>query len=692
MTETTETAPEAAPPAAARKGGGLNAMLLPELKQLAGGLGIKATGMRKGALIEAIKTAQSGGQGGAQGGAQGGDQSAGQNAPQRSGNGRTKEKKTAQADQVDTTRQEARQNERPEDRPQGGQDDRPQENRRNEREQAGQDNRQHERSNRERDQNRSQDSDDSRDRDRNRSQDSDDSRERDRNRSQDDKSSQDNRGSGDSQGDGNRSEDRNQNRGGNANRNNDRQQSDRQQNDRQQNDRQQNDRQQSDRQQGGQRNQGGSNARVDDDGDGSRRNRRRRGRDRERVGSQGAGGNQSGGGTQRGNRNEPDMQILDDDVLAPCAGILDLMDNYAFVRTSGYLPGSDDVYVSMSMVRKFGLRRGDAITGQVRQPREGERKEKYNPLVKLDTVNGADPEEAKQRVEFSKLTPLYPSERLRLETSSTNLIGRVIDIAAPIGKGQRGLIVSPSKAGKTMIMQSIANSITTNNPECHLMVVLVDERPEEVTDFERSVKGEVVSSTFDRPASDHTIVAELAIERAKRLVELGHDVVVLLDGITRLGRAYNLAAPASGRILSGGVDSAALYPPKRFFGAARNIEDGGSLTILATALIESGSKMDEVIFEEFKGTGNMEIRLRRDFADKRIFPAIDAVQSGTRREELLMSKEELAIVWKLRRVLSGLDGQQALELLLERLKKSQNNLEFLMQVQKTTPTAGGQGD
>ncbi|MCW2837952.1 MAG: transcription termination factor Rho, partial [Marmoricola sp.] len=313
-------------------------------------------------------------------------------------------------------------------------------------------------------------------------------------------------------------------------------------------------------------------------------------------------------------------------------------------------------------------------------------------LVKLDSVNGADPEEAKARVEFSKLTPLYPSERLRLETTSTNLIGRVIDIAAPIGKGQRGLIVSPSKAGKTMIMQSIANSITTNNPECHLMVVLVDERPEEVTDFERSVKGEVVSSTFDRPASDHTIVAELAIERAKRLVELGHDVVVLLDGITRLGRAYNLAAPASGRILSGGVDSAALYPPKRFFGAARNIEDGGSLTILATALIESGSKMDEVIFEEFKGTGNMEIRLRRDFADKRIFPAIDAVQSGTRREELLMSKEELSIVWKLRRVLSGLDGQQALELLLERLKKSQNNLEFLMQVQKTTPTAGGQGD
>ncbi|QZY30782.1 transcription termination factor Rho [Nocardioides coralli] len=423
------------------------------------------------------------------------------------------------------------------------------------------------------------------------------------------------------------------------------------------------------------RNQGGGRP---DDGDGrSSRSRRRRGRDRNRGG--GSGGSQ---------RSEPDTTILEDDVLLPAAGILDVLDNYAFVRTSGYLPGSEDVYLSLSMVRKFGLRRGDAIVGQVRQPREGERKEKFNPMVRVDSVNGADPEAARDRVEFSKLTPLYPSDRLRLETEPTNLIGRVIDIAAPIGKGQRGLIVSPAKAGKTMIMQSIANSITTNNPECHLMVVLVDERPEEVTDFERSVKGEVISSTFDRPASDHTTVAELAIERAKRLVELGHDVVVLLDGITRLGRAYNLAAPASGRILSGGVDSAALYPPKRFFGAARNIENGGSLTILATALIESGSKMDEVIFEEFKGTGNMEIRLRRDFADKRLFPAIDAVQSGTRREELLMSKDELAIVWKLRRVLSGLDGQQALELLLERLKKSQSNIEFLMQVQKTTPGAG----
>ncbi|MDN4162754.1 transcription termination factor Rho [Nocardioides abyssi] len=415
--------------------------------------------------------------------------------------------------------------------------------------------------------------------------------------------------------------------------------------------------------------------RDDDDLDGTGRNRRRRGRDRDRT---------------RGQRGEPDTTILEDDVLVPAAGILDVLDNYAFVRTSGYLPGPDDVYLSLSMVRKFGLRRGDAIVGQVRQPREGERREKFNPMVRVDSVNGADPEAGKHRVEFAKLTPLYPDERLRLETGPDNLVGRVIDIAAPIGKGQRGLIVSPAKAGKTMVLQSIANSITTNNPECHLMVVLVDERPEEVTDFERSVKGEVISSTFDRPPADHTTVAELAIERAKRLVELGHDVVVLLDGITRLGRAYNLSAPASGRLLSGGVDAAALYPPKRFFGAARNIENGGSLTILATALVESGSKMDEVIFEEFKGTGNMEIRLRRDFAEKRLFPAIDVVQSGTRREELLLSKEELAIIWKLRRVMANLDNQQALELLLERLRKAQTNIEFLMQVQKTTPAAGAE--
>jgi transcription termination factor Rho len=488
----------------------------------------------------------------------------------------------------------------------------------------------------------------------------------------------------------NRGQDQNRDQQDRSRRQPDAKQGGQQQGDQKQGDQKQGGQQQGDQKQGdGNRdqrnqNQGGRNQNQNQGGDDGRsgRSRRRRGRDRDRERGRPGGGQ----------RNEPDTTILEDDVLLPAAGILDVLDNYAFVRTSGYLPGSEDVYVSLTMVRKYGLRRGDAIVGQVRQPREGERKEKFNPMVRIDSVNGADPEAARSRIDFSKLTPLYPSERLRLETEPTNLIGRVIDIAAPIGKGQRGLIVSPSKAGKTMIMQSIANSITTNNPEVHLMVVLVDERPEEVTDFERSVKGEVISSTFDRPASDHTTVSELAIERAKRLVELGHDVVVLLDGITRLGRAYNLAAPASGRILSGGVDSAALYPPKKFFGAARNIENGGSLTILATALIESGSKMDEVIFEEFKGTGNMEIRLRRDFADKRLFPAIDAVQSGTRREELLMSKEELQIVWKLRRVLSGLDGQQALELLLERLKKSQSNAEFLMQVQKTTPTANGKED
>ena len=346
----------------------------------------------------------------------------------------------------------------------------------------------------------------------------------------------------------------------------------------------------------------------------------------------------------------------------------------------------------MQQVRRYALRKGDVITGAVREPRDGERREKFNALIRLDTINGMDPEESRDRVEFNKLTPLYPQERLRLETQPNILTTRVIDLIAPIGKGQRGLIVSPPKAGKTMVLQSIANAITTNNPECHLMVVLVDERPEEVTDMQRSVKGEVISSTFDRPAEDHTTVAELAIERAKRLVELGHDVVVLLDSITRLGRAYNIAAPASGRILSGGVDSAALYPPKKFFGAARNIEDGGSLTILATALIDTGSRMDEVIFEEFKGTGNMELKLDRRMADKRIFPAVDVDASGTRKEEILMGAEELNIVWKLRRVLHALDPQQALELLLEKMKGTKSNVEFLMQVQKTTVGPGSESD
>ncbi|GAA4539330.1 transcription termination factor Rho [Pseudonocardia xishanensis] len=418
---------------------------------------------------------------------------------------------------------------------------------------------------------------------------------------------------------------------------------------------------------------------LDDDGDGrGRRGRRyrdrRRGRDRnERT---------TGGG---GDRNV-DTEVREDDVLLPVAGIVDILDNYAFVRTTGYLSGPNDVYVSLSMVRKHGLRRGDAITGAVRQPREGEQqRQKFNPLVRIDSINGRDPESGKDRPEFTKLTPLYPNERLRLETEPSKLTTRVIDLVMPVGKGQRALIVSPPKAGKTMIMQAIANAITTNNPECHLMVVLVDERPEEVTDMQRSVKGEVIASTFDRPPSDHTAVAELAIERAKRLVELGHDVVVLLDSITRLGRAYNLAAPASGRILSGGVDSTALYPPKRFLGAARNIEDGGSLTIFASALVETGSTMDTVIFEEFKGTGNAELKLDRKLADKRIFPAVDVDASSTRKEELLMSADEFAVSVKLRRVLAALDHQQAIELVLGQLRKTRTNIEFLMQVQKTTP-------
>jgi transcription termination factor Rho len=421
-------------------------------------------------------------------------------------------------------------------------------------------------------------------------------------------------------------------------------------------------------------------AREEDEDGGRRRGRRFRDRNRR---------NRNDRGTER--REGGELDIRDDDVLLPVAGILDVLDNYAFVRTSGYLAGPNDVYVSLSLVRKYGLRRGDAITGAVRQPREGEQqRQKFNPLVRVDTINGLDVEAARHRPEFHKLTPLYPNERLRLETDQAQLTTRLIDLIMPVGKGQRALIVSPPKAGKTMILQAIANAITKNNPECHLMVVLVDERPEEVTDMQRSVKGEVIASTFDRPPSDHTTLSELAIERAKRLVELGHDVVVLLDSITRLGRAYNLAAPASGRILSGGVDSTALYPPKRFLGAARNIEDGGSLTIFATALVETGSTMDTVIFEEFKGTGNAELKLDRKIADKRIFPAIDINPSGTRKEELLLSPDELAIHHKLRRVLSGLEPQQAIDVVLDRLRKTRTNIEFLMQVSKSVAGNGSE--
>jgi transcription termination factor Rho len=433
--------------------------------------------------------------------------------------------------------------------------------------------------------------------------------------------------------------------------------------------------QQAQKDQGQQQGQGASG---DDDGDGRQGRRGRRFRDRRRRGERGDGGGET--------------EVREDDVLQPVAGILDVLDNYAFVRTSGYLPGPNDVYVSMNMVRKNGLRRGDHITGAVRVPKEGEgggqnSRQKFNPLVRIDTVNGGPVEDAKKRPEFSKLTPLYPNQRLRLETTPEKLTTRVIDLIMPIGKGQRALIVSPPKAGKTTVLQDIANAIARNNPECHLMVVLVDERPEEVTDMQRSVKGEVIASTFDRPPSDHTTVAELAIERAKRLVEQGKDVVVLLDSITRLGRAYNNASPASGRILSGGVDSTALYPPKRFLGAARNIEEGGSLTIIATAMVETGSTGDTVIFEEFKGTGNAELKLDRKIAERRVFPAVDVNPSGTRKDELLMSPDEFAIVHKLRRVLSGLDSHQAIDLLLSQLRKTKNNYEFLVQVSKNTPGA-----
>lgn len=455
---------------------------------------------------------------------------------------------------------------------------------------------------------------------------------------------------------------------------------------------------------------GGRDNRRDDsrDGDdegGSRRNRRNR-RDRnERSDSRDGNARndrfRDRNDRRRGRSQGPDVddvEVTDDDVLLPVAGILDVLENYAFIRTSGYLPGPNDVYVSLAQVKKYNLRKGDAVVGAIRAPRDGEdrgqqsARQKFNALVRVTSVNGKTSEDLKDRVEFAKLVPLYPSERLRLETDPKKIGPRVIDLVAPIGKGQRGLIVSPPKAGKTLILQSIANAITTNNPEVHLMMVLVDERPEEVTDMQRTVKGEVIASTFDRPADDHTTVAELSIERAKRLVEMGMDVVVLLDSMTRLGRAYNLAAPASGRILSGGVDSAALYPPKRFFGAARNIENGGSLTILATALVETGSKMDEVIFEEFKGTGNMELRLSRQLADKRIFPAVDVNASGTRREENLLSPEEVKIMWKLRRVLSGLETQQSLELLTNKIRETQSNVEFLMQVQKTTLGAKSDND
>ncbi len=593
MTDTIEAATQDVK----RRGSGLEGMLLPELKQLGASLGLKGTGtMRKGALIEAIKSAQGGARGGSkpkQDDAPGNpDGAAPADGGQANGGQRSRRQRAQQRAEGDNQATEARAE---------GRDDQP------------------------------------------------------ALPGGDDVASRLEALKAEGGGGGGRS------RRGNGDDEARQSEQPRQQQPQQQ------------------RNNNSSND-DDDFGGGSRRSRRRRNRDRQnrRTG-------RGGGGNAGLERMDAEPVLSEDDVVIEISGILDVLDNYAFVRTTGYLPGPNDAYVSLSMVRKWGLRKGDIVTGAIRAPKEGERKEKFNPLVRIDTINADAPEKAKDRPEFQKLTPLYPQERFRLETTPLNMTGRIIDLVSPVGKGQRGLIVSPPKAGKTLVMQAIANAITANNPEVHLMVVLVDERPEEVTDFQRTTSGEVIASTFDRPADDHTTIAELAIERAKRLVELGRDVVVLLDGITRLGRAYNLAAPASGRILSGGVDSAALYPPKKFFGAARNIEDGGSLTILATALIETGSKMDEVIFEEFKGTGNMELRLRRDLADKRIFPAIDPVASGTRREEMLLSREELAIIWKLRRVLSAQEPQAGLEMLLNRMRKTQSNREFLQVISRTTP-------
>ncbi len=658
-----------------RKGAGLDGMVLPELKQLASTLGLKGTGaMRKGQLIEAIQSAQSGHTNAVRSAVKAEaqptmDTAAGATRVERPS--RRRQSSTAAPQQENAEGTAATQAAASETAPQhNGTQHETRETVQTAREgQAAtseRDSTQHDRSDSDaetsRDENGSRDSGQSRNRRQNGRDQRDGQNGRDQSR---DNQARDNQNGRDQNGRDNQNRDTNNGRDTSNGRDN----------------------QNRDTNNGREResqSRDNPNRDFDEDG-GNRRGRRRRSRDRQNRNGRSTG--RSGGNAQM-DRYEADPTVGEDDVLIATSGILDVMDNYAFVRTSGYLPGSDDAYVSLSLVKKLGLRKGDVVTGIVKTTKDGDRKEKYSPLVRIDTINGDDPEKAKNRPEFGKLVPLFPQERLRLETVQNVLSTRLIDIVSPVGKGQRGLIVSPPKAGKTLILQALANAITTNNPEVHLMVVLVDERPEEVTDMQRTVKGEVIASTFDRPAEDHTTVAELAIERAKRLVELGHDVVVLLDSITRLGRAYNIAAPASGRILSGGVDSSALYPPKRFFGAARNIENGGSLTILATALIETGSKMDDVIFEEFKGTGNMELRLRREYADKRIFPAIDVDASGTRREELLLSKEELSIIWKLRRVIGGLDGQQGLEMLLDRLKKTGSNTEFMYAITKTLPQGG----
>jgi len=659
---------------AKRRSGSLSSMLLPELQALANSMGLATGKLRKSDLVAAIEAAQrSGGTGSTTAPARNGSGAAAPTAtaeqvkaprarrgatraagaPQQATVEAPAETAPAQAEAPTAGESQARDGQNRENQARDGQSNQQHRDQSREQSRDGQNNRdQQGRDNRDGQNNRGQSREQSRDGQNNRDQQGRDNRDGQNNRDGRDNRDQQSRDNRDGQN----------NRDGQQNRN--------------QNNRDQQSRNQNNRNDG---NRNDSNRSDDDDEYGSRRGRRyrdRRGRNRDRNDGQGGGG-----------RNDAEPTISEDDVLLPVAGILDNVDDKGswFIRVSGYFASSEDVYVANSYVRRYNLRRGDAVTGAVRQPREGERKEKFNPLVRLDTVNGVEPDQVRNRVEFTKLTPLYPQERLRLETEPHILTTRVIDLVMPIGKGQRALIVSPPKAGKTSIMQAIANAIAINNPECHLMVVLVDERPEEVTDMQRSVKGEVIASTFDRRPQDHTMVAELSIERAKRLVEMGHDVVVLLDSITRLGRAYNLAAPASGRILSGGVDSTALYPPKRFLGAARNIEDGGSLTIIASALVETGSAGDTVIFEEFKGTGNAELRLDRKIADKRVFPAVDVDQSSTRKEEILLSPDELAVVIKLRRVLHALESQQGIDLLLDRLRKTRTNIEFLMQIAKTTP-------
>jgi transcription termination factor Rho len=580
VTETQNETTDASAKKAQKKSGGLNTMLLADLKSLAGGLGIKGAGsMKKAQLVEAIKAHQAG-QSAAQ---SGGGQSARREEPKP-------EREEQKQDRQEQKRDERAEPKADDERSSGGQG-------RQQGQQRGQG-------------------------------------QQNRQGGQQGQQGQQNRQGGQQGGQGQQGQQQGQQgqQGGPGQQG----------------------------QQGQQQGQQQDGDHDDDgDGEGSRRNRRRRGRDRDRT---------------RGGRNEPDTTILEDDVLVPAAGILDVLDNYAFVRTSGYLAGPDDVYLSLSMVRKYGLRRGDAIVGQVRQPREGERKEKFNPMVRIDSVNGADPEAVKNRAEFARLTPVHPHQRLRLETGSDNLIGRVIDIVTPIGKGQRGLVVGPAQSGKTAILQSVATSITANNPECHLMVVLVDERPEEVTDFQRSVKGEVIASTFDRAPGDHTTVAELAVERAKRLVELGHDVVVLVDGLTRLGRAYNAAAPASGRSLAGGVDASALTAVKRLFGAARSLEDGGSLTVLATALADTGSSVDALLLEDLIGTENLVLQLDGGLAEEHVLPAVDLAQSGTRHEAALVGEQEHGVLDRLRRRYAEKDGVAGL---LDRLRKTQRNDEVL---------------